>query len=74
MLGVCAPSHFAHQPAKQDPPGFGARLKRLCCTRNLQQAYVAATIGVCQTTVSRWEAGVIESPRRVTKSSEAASG
>jgi len=40
-------------------PAFHLRLRRLRRLRALKQAYVAAVLGVDQSTVSRWESGTL---------------
>jgi transcriptional regulator with XRE-family HTH domain len=41
-------------------PSFAGRLRGLRRARNIKQSEIAVRFGVCQGTVSRWEAGVIE--------------
>ncbi len=41
------------------PPSFGTRLKRLRRLREMKQAHLAEMAGVDQTTVSRWERGIL---------------
>jgi transcriptional regulator with XRE-family HTH domain len=68
--GVLERAEFAHrlrsqrQPIVQTPsltplPDFPLRLRRLRRARGFKQAYVAALLGIDQSTVSRWEAGTL---------------
>lgn len=60
-MNTDSPAHAASRsPGASEPlavPGLIRRVRRIC---DLSQADLAAQLGVCQSTVARWETGAIE--------------